>query len=155
MMDGLITLLQHMQPWHWLALGLVLLVLEIVTGTSYLLWPAAAAGATGVMLYAAPHTGYGVQLGVFAMLTIVLTLTGRNYMKGRWLAQDDGVKLNERGAQMVGQIGVAEGEFAAGQGRVKLGDTVWRATSGDAILAGERVEVTGADGSSLVVKKAP
>jgi membrane protein implicated in regulation of membrane protease activity len=49
--------------------------------------------------------------------------------------------------------GMAEASFTAGVGRVKLDDTVWRASSADEIGAGERVEITGVEGSTLLVRR--
>ena len=44
--------------------------------------------------------------------------------------------------------------FANGSGSVKVGDTIWRARSGDALEAGAAVIVDGVDGVTLRVRRA-
>jgi membrane protein implicated in regulation of membrane protease activity len=144
---------EQMQAWHWFALGLALLVAEIFTGTSYLLWPAAAAALTGFLAWIAPLSPIAAWT-VFAGLTLVLTVTGRRFVRGRWLNRGASEHLNQRARSLIGQQALAESDFAAGFGRVKVADTAWRAQSEDAIAAGERVEIVGADAATLKVKRA-
>jgi inner membrane protein len=153
-MDALFDMLARVEPMHWLAIALVFLVAEIVTGTTYLLWPAAAAALTAALAFLMP-VDVAVQWAAFAVLTIVLTFTGHYYVRGRWLKRtDEATPLNERATTMAGQKGVAEADFAAGFGRVRLNDTIWRAASSDAIARGEMVEIVSVDGATLQVKRA-
>ncbi|MBL8549195.1 MAG: NfeD family protein [Hyphomonadaceae bacterium] len=153
-MEFLTALVNTLEPWHWAAVGLALLVGEISTGTTFLLWPAVAAGVTALVAWRF-DVGGGAQVGLFAALTLALTAIGARYVRGRWLAPATAnVHLNERAAQLQGARGAATVAFVNGMGRVRLGDTEWRAESADAIGAGESVEVVSADGPTLVVKKA-
>jgi membrane protein implicated in regulation of membrane protease activity len=152
-MDGLFEVLTRIEPMHWFAIGLAFLVAEVVTGTTYLLWPAAAAVITAAFALVMPGNPLA-HWAVFAVLTLGLTLTGHTYVRGRWLKRKEHLVLNERAHTLVGMSGLADGAFAAGVGRVKLDDTVWRATSAEAIGAGERVEIVGVEGSTLLVKRA-
>ena len=151
-MDALIFFLSQLQTWHWLAFALVLLIAEIATGTTYLLWPAAAAAITGLALLALAMN-WQAQLGAFALATIALTVTGRIYVRGRWLNRGHNEKLNERGLAMIGQRAVAQTPFNAGYGQVKYADSVWRAASQEPISAGEQVVIVGVEGATLNVKK--
>lgn len=137
--------------WHWWTLAIVLLGLEIATGTTYLLWPAAAAAVVGLI---AGPTGWELQLFVFAALTTVLTLAGDRFVRKRWMTSDKPT-LNQINDQLVGQRVVAADAFSAGLGRVRVGDTVWRARleGDDAIEAGAVLEVTGLDGVTLSVRR--
>ncbi|MBI1188495.1 MAG: NfeD family protein [Alphaproteobacteria bacterium] len=152
-MDGLIAFVNYLEPWHWAALGLVLLVAEVSTGTTFLLWPALAAGFTALVAWLGGVDG-PTQLGLFAVLTLALTWLGARYVRGRWLQPAQDSKLNERGQQMIGQRGMAIDAFVNGEGAVKLGDTRWRALSADAIAAGDSVIVVSADGPTLTVSRA-
>lgn len=153
-MDEVTAIVMQIEPTHWLAFALVLLVAEIVTGTTYLLWPAAAAAVTGALAFFAMGDVAG-QWAVFALLTIVLTVTGHFYVRGRWLKRPaGGPPLNERARDLIGRQAMADTEFVAGLGRVRLNDTVWRAASAESIVAGEKVEVVAIDGSTLQVKRA-
>jgi membrane protein implicated in regulation of membrane protease activity len=152
-MDAVAALVGALEPWHWAALGLALLIGEISTGTTFLLWPAVAAGLTALVAWIWRIDG-ATQIGLFAVATLVLTAFGARYVRGRWLAPADGPRLNERAAQLHGARGEAADAFVNGAGRVRLGDTVWLAQSRDAIAAGESVEVVSSDGPTLIVKKA-
>jgi membrane protein implicated in regulation of membrane protease activity len=140
------------EPTHWFALGFAFLVAEILTGTTYLLWPAAAAALTALLALFAP-ADIAAQWAVFAVLTIALTVTGHFYVRGKWLKRQENTVLNERAHTLVGQIAIAASAFEAGMGRVRLGDTVWQASSAEAIADGQQVTVVGVDGSTLQVKK--
>lgn len=140
-------------PWHWFGIGLVLLIAEISTGTTYLLWPAVAAWLTAILLLLFPLP-LPLQLFAFGAATIGLTLSGRRYVKGKWLKGGD-KELNDRGKMLVGTSGVAATAFEHGVGRVRLGDTEWRAESDDAIGAGDAVSILAVDGATLkVVRRA-
>ncbi|HSS12379.1 MAG TPA: hypothetical protein VLL04_00700, partial [Rhizomicrobium sp.] len=70
-------LLQH--PFAlWLAIGAVLLAVEVATGSGWLLWPAGSAAVMG-LLGLAYHFELNLQLVIFALLTIVTTLVGRRF----------------------------------------------------------------------------
>lgn len=148
-MDSVLALLSIIEPQHWLILGLVLLIAEMASGTTYLLWPAAAAFVTALVAYLGVHNG--VELAIFAVLVIALTYFGRPLVQSLRKREDS--TLNERGAALVGTRGVVT-EFANGAGAVKLGDTVWRAVSDEALTSGESVQVSAVDGVTLKVKRA-
>jgi membrane protein implicated in regulation of membrane protease activity len=153
-MSDTLTLMMQIQPWHWFALGIVLLIAEVLTGTTYLLWPAAAATVTAAFALFAPGEA-AAEWVVFAVLTIALTLAGHFYVRGRWLKPRAGdTRLNERSSTLIGEIALAQAPFQAGHGQVKLNDTIWRASSGEAIGTGDRVEVVAVDGALLLVKRA-
>lgn len=152
-MDGILGFLGSLEATHWLALGLVLLVAELLTGTTYLLWPAVAAWVTGLLLFFLP-LALPAQLTVFAAVTLVTTLTGRHYLKGRLLGPGGDGAMNDRARQLVGATGVAATGFEHGVGRVKLGDTEWRGQSSERIAAGDPLVVTAVEGATLFVRRA-
>lgn len=150
-MEAIVSFLNALEPWHWLVLALILLIGEISTGTTFLLWPAVGAAISAALGWMGADGG--VQVGAFAAVTILLTILGPRYVRGRWLAPAENTLLNERSAQLVGQRAEAVEHFANGFGAVKLGDTRWRAKSDDAIALGDAVEIVAADGTTLNVKK--
>ncbi len=151
MIEALMQLLSQLAPQHWLILGLALLIAEMASGTTYLLWPAVAAFLTALLAWAFPMD-WGVELGVFAALVIGLTAFGRPLVQ-RWRGEGEANGLNERGAGLIGVRAVLT-EFADGIGAVKIGDTVWRASSGENLAAGDSVEIAGIDGTTLRVTRA-
>lgn len=148
-MDSVLALLSLIEPQHWLILGLLLLIAEMASGTTYLLWPAVAAFITALAAYFGVASG--IQIAIFAVLVIALTYWGRPLVQ-RFRKREDST-LNERGAALVGTRGIVT-EFANGAGSVKLGDTVWRAVSDEALTSGESVQVSAVDGVTLTVKRA-
>jgi membrane protein implicated in regulation of membrane protease activity len=149
-MDSLIVLLNAMGPQHWAVLGLILLIAEMVSGTTYLLWPAVAAFVTGLIAWIAP-TGWISEMAIFALLILVLTYFGHPLVK-RFRNEGAASGLNERSQRLLGERGVIE-NFANGTGAVKVRDTVWRAVSDEALVAGQAVEVAAVDGVTLKVKR--
>lgn len=137
---------------HWFAAGLILLGAELLTGTTYLLWPAISAWLVGLVMLFLPLP-FAAQLTVFGVATLATTLTGRNYVKGPLLGPG-AIAMNDRARQLVGAKGQAATNFEHGIGRVKLGDSEWRGASDDAIGAGDAVVVLSVEGATLNVKRA-
>jgi len=123
----------------------------MVTGTTYLLWPAVAAFATALISYFGLTNWIG-DLAIFAVLVIALTYFGQPIVK-RWRSEGAASKLNDRAAQLLGARAVVT-SFANGAGSVKIGDTLWRAISDEALEEGAEVNVVSVDGMVLKVVRA-
>lgn len=153
----MIDFLASMPFWYWWVLAAALLMIEIATGTTYFLWPAAAAGVTGLADLWPLDGHWRAQLVLFAVVTVVLTVFAtprvRPFLQK---GQQDHLTLNERGAQKIGRRVVVEETFVSGAGRVRLGDTVWAAESDSAaaFAKGAEVEIVRVDGAKLIVKAA-
>lgn len=67
----MIDLLEQMNFWHWIALGLVLLLLELLGTAGYLLWLGISAVLVGVLLIMLPVSWplQWVSFAVFALFT--------------------------------------------------------------------------------------
>lgn len=154
-MQNMIDFLATMPFWYWWALALICLVIELMTGSTYFLWPAAAALVTGFFDLGPLDGAWQLQLIVFSLVTIVLAIVAPPYVKP-WLhkTQADHLTLNERGAQKIGRRVSVDGAFASGSGKVRLGDTLWLAESetGENFADGVIVEITRTEGTKLYVK---
>jgi membrane protein implicated in regulation of membrane protease activity len=133
----------------WLAVGAVLLAVEVATGSGWLLWPAASAAAMG-LLGLVFHFELNMQLAIFAILTIVTTLVGRHFFRRVALGTD----INDTSARLAGLDGVAAGDFQGNKGRVFVDGKEWAADLEDSssLASGMRVVVVGVKGSRLTVK---
>ncbi|PHR60579.1 MAG: hypothetical protein COA47_07410 [Robiginitomaculum sp.] len=154
-MAELIEFIQAMTLWHWMAFAGGLLVLELLTGgTTFLLWPAAAAFIVG-LLNAFGFMGWQADLMVFAVATLALIWVGQVYVRPR-MKGGDKEHLNERGARMIGQVGEVTADFVNGRGRVNLDDTRWSAVSADDsdLVIGTKVIVDKVDGTMVIVHPA-
>lgn len=149
-MDWLVSLLAAIEPQHWFAFGLVLLIAEMASGTTYLLWPAVAAFAVGLISLSGA-TDWIVDLSIFAVLVIALTAFGRPLVQ-RFRTGGGSPLLNERAQQLIGTRAVVA-NFANGVGSVKIQDTIWRAVSEETLAPGENVEIAGVDGATVKVKR--
>ncbi|WOI52090.1 NfeD family protein [Parvularcula sp. LCG005] len=150
----IIGFLSDMPFWAWFVLGAVLLILEIMTGTTFLLWPAIAAGLLGLITTVQLDGQWLTQWLLFAALTVGLGIVGRPYAD-RWFNKTitDKPGLNDFAAGKLGKRGTVAGTFEAGQGRVRLGDTEWsaRTLQSSPLTDGAAVEVVGTDGTVLIV----
>lgn len=150
-MDSLVHFLDGMTIWRWAIVGAVILILELITGTTYLLWPAAAAFATGLAVLGL-DLPWQFQWLIFAILTTALTFLGDRFVRPN-LFKSDKPALNRRREQLVGARATALADFHDGVGRVRIGDVEWTAEldgAGD-IPAGTALTVTSVDSSSLTV----
>ena len=136
--------------WFWLSLGLILGAAEMVAPGFFLMWLGLAAIIVGVLDYFLPIT-VAYQVAMFATLSVVTVFAGKKFLADNPIETDD-PNLNNRGARLTGEIVSVVEAIADGQGRVKVGDTVWAARGTDADI-GARVRVTGADGAVLLVEK--
>jgi inner membrane protein len=137
--------------WFWLSVGLLLGVAEMLVPGFFLIWLALAAIVTGLVVWLLPISGVA-QVGLFAVLAIASVYAARRWLNSNPIESSDPL-LNDRGARLAGEIVTVVEAIDAGQGRVKVGDTVWSAKGPDAPV-GARVRVTGAQGAMLTVEAA-
>ena len=145
-------LLSQLTYWHWWGLALLLVILEMVMPGFFLLWIGIAAAITGLLLLVVPTTPWQVQFVVFGVLAIGAIVAARYYIRHNPIQSDDRT-LNRRGEQYVGRVFTIDEAIINGIGKVRVGDSVWRAAGPD-LPAGERVKVVGVDGTMLKVEKA-
>lgn len=155
-MDVILTFLADMPFWAWFVIAGLFLLAELLTGTTFLLWPAVAAAIMGFVTTIQLEGQWVTQWLLFAVLTVALGIIGRPYAE-RWInhSQTDRPKLNQFAQNKVGKRGTVAATFVSGRGRVKLGDTEWQGMAEDEVMClseGDVVEVVGMDGTVLVVK---
>ena len=146
MAEWLDTISTH---WFWLSLGLVLGVAEMVAPGFFLMWLGLAALIVGGLDYFLPIT-VAYQVAMFAILSVLTVFAGKKFLHDNPFETED-AKLNDRGARLTGEIVTVVEAITNGNGRVKVGDSVWSARGVDAAI-GSRVRVTGADGAVLLVE---
>jgi len=131
----LISLLEGMNATRWMMLGIVLLGVELATGTTYILWVAAAA----ILL---------------AVVTFILPISWTTQLRPKFKGGEP-ADLNDRARTMVGEPVKAVADFEFGKGRVSHGDTQWAAAlvSGEA-KAGDQLRIVSVKGATLQVEPA-
>jgi membrane protein implicated in regulation of membrane protease activity len=144
--------LEGMNGVRWLFIAFGLLILEVLTGTMYILWPAAAAFIVGVLVFMIPGLGWSMQFLLFFILASVILYFGHTHLRPR-VKGGDPSDLNDRARSMQGMRVKAIVDFETGRGRVQVGDTQWRASmdEGDA-KAGQELRVVSVKGTTLGVE---
>lgn len=149
----MIELLSQLTAWHWLILGVVLLGLELLTGSTFILWPAVSALAVGILLFIAPGMGWELQMLLFFLLSITTLVLGRTHLQ-KLVKGGEPSDLNDPGQAMVGRQVKAVGDFSGTEGRVAVDDTQWsaRLDIGTAV-AGDLLRVQSVVGATLIVER--
>jgi membrane protein implicated in regulation of membrane protease activity len=135
--------------WLWLIAAALLGILEIFIPGVFLVWMAAAAALTGILAALLP-IALPFQLALFGLLAMAAVFGGRRHYERNPVPSSDPL-LNDRTARLVGETVTVVTAIESGEGRVKVGDSVWTARGPDA-PAGTRMKVVGADGTCLRVQ---
>jgi len=142
--------LQHLSYWNWLAIGTLLLILEVFGAGGYLLWIGLAGACVGLLTFlfpALPWTWQFILFGLLSVLTAVLW-----WQRQRSAAKpSDQPGLNQRGSELQGRQFVLHEAILDGRGKIKAGDSLWL-VSGPELPAGSAVRVVGQDGVILKVE---
>jgi hypothetical protein len=88
----------------------------------------------------------------FAVFGLISVAAGRQLWRNR-PGDPAHPTLNRRGADLIGRTFLLERAIASGQGRVRVGDTLWLVRGPD-LPVGATVRVVGVDGATLVVEAA-
>ena len=146
-----------MQPWHWLVLGLLLMMIELFVLSLTALWFGVAALATALVAWTLP-IGLAVQIVLWLVLSIVCCVLWfrliQPKIKNRTLS-------GLGGAVIIGEIGMIVQVSPVAQTGVvrfsvpKVGASEWvcRTLDGSPLSVGERVVVANVIGNELAVTK--
>ena len=156
--------------WIWLAVGAIFIALDIVFGTSKLIWAGVGATALAFINLADVHLGAPAEVGVFALAAIGGAIVSSAPWKSKPFAsvsrtrplapvkqakpiqpdadEETPVAGADRTGRLIGRIGRTTGEFANGVGRVWIDGSEWGAElDGEEILPPETpVRVMGVTG---------
>jgi membrane protein implicated in regulation of membrane protease activity len=142
--------LDGLEPhWVWLSAAALLGIAELLVPGVFLIWLAAAAALTGfaALLFGIP---LAFQFALFALLALAATYVGRRWYANNPVESSD-PQLNDRASRLTGKTVIVADAIEGGEGRVRVGDSVWAARGPDA-PAGARVRITGAAGTCLTVE---
>ncbi|SDH68796.1 hypothetical protein SAMN05216588_106206 [Pseudomonas flavescens] len=148
----MLAYLQNLTFWDWLALGTVLLILEVFGAGGYLLWIGMAAASVGVLTYLAPGIPWALQFILFGCLSVLTAVFWwRRQRSSREAAGQPA--LNRRGHELQSRRFVLHEAIVGGRGKIKAGDSLWLVEGAD-LPVGSVVEVIGQDGVLLKVRAA-
>lgn len=134
----------------WLVAALVLAIMELIAPGFFLIFVAAGAAVTGLVVLAVPEFHVIEQALLFALFSGVAVTIGRRwYHRSPSTAGSHG--LNNRTAKLVGRTVEVSEPIVGGEGRVRVGDGAWTAKGPD-MPAGAQARITGAVGNVLLVE---
>ncbi len=137
--------------WFWFVLSLVLFALEMMIPGVIFMWLAFAGIAVGVLVLAIPSLGWEAQFIVFSVLGLISVYSGRTYLRKNPIVSED-ENLNVRGSRYVGRSYELERELINGEGKVRIGDTLWLVRGDFEGKVGTSVKVVDTDGVVLIVE---
>jgi membrane protein implicated in regulation of membrane protease activity len=118
--------------WIWLAVGCLLVSLNLAAGRGLLIWPAAAAAAIAVLEAAGLRLGLLVEIPLFLLLSAGAVVAARRRSgavrepaKPKPADPIAGRKIETE--RLIGRIGRTSGPFANGVGRVWIEGAEWAA----------------------------
>ena len=139
--------------WGWVAVAAIFLIVELLSGSGWLLWPAGSAALVAGVVALWPSLGLPGAIAVFAALTIVTTYVGRRFLPKSLASGDNDV--NDPHARIIGHHGRVATAFVAGVGRAFVDGKEWAAEveGGGDLAVGDKIAVLAVlDGARLKVK---
>ena len=136
--------------WYWWVLAVGFLAVELLAPGFFFLWLSVSAFVVGSILLMLPSLSFEVQLLLFSILAVISILVWRRYVSAKSQESDQPL-LNQRGAQYIGRTFSVVVAIENGQGKVKLGDSLWM-VEGEDCPAGSKVKVIAVKGTKLEVE---
>ncbi len=139
-----------MEWWAiWLIAAGVLLIVELLTLTYYMLWLSAGAAVASAVSLLAPDN-YPVQALAGGAAALALTISAKPLTK----KLKEGKGFRDAHEELVGKQGVVIERISADRpGIVKVGSETWSAASKEELNPEERVTVVGRSSTMLEVQK--
>lgn len=145
-----------LQPiWAWAILGLVLLSIELLSGTFYILWFAISALCVALMLAAYPTAPFSLQLLTFSLLSLISLAVWRR----RYQTQGPAPVIGQSRDDTIGKVGIISAAVSPQQtGEIRftlpvMSSRTWTAIADETIAVGDEAEVVSIEGNFLRVKR--
>lgn len=141
--------------WIWGALGLVLLALEMATGTFYILWFGIAGLCVAFITGLFPQLSHALQFAIFAVLSLGSLAIWKFYYK----KNETHSRVGQAQGEEIGRIGtVIESVSLKKNGKIRfaqgvMGSREWAAVSEESIEEGSDAKVVAVVGNSLKISK--
>lgn len=142
--------------WHWIVIGILLMLGEIFLGTFFIFWFGAAAVIIGLLLALFPAISITTQIIAWGVLSTIFAFGWFRLLKP---LSTDKTKAGLSRETLLGESGqVLSPPNGEKRGTVRfpapvLGSDEWVFISQDQLNVGDRVSVVDVSGNSLIVKK--
>jgi len=145
----------HVVWWHWIVLGVALVLAELAIPAFFVIWFGAGALLVGITTLLLVDLSLAEQLAIWILASLAMVYAWfRVFRSGRHKT-----RIGMSDGEVVGEVGLAVTALAPFQrGRVRfqkplLGSEEWACIADESIAAGERVSVVAIEGSILKVAK--
>ena len=149
MLDGIFDNLLY---WHWWLFAIALVIVEVFSAGAFFIWMGVAAILTGFVLLVMPAMSWQIQFTLFAISSIAAILLGRSFFNRKEINTEDPT-LSSQETSLIGKTFAVEQAIINGSGRVKVGESTWKANGPDCNV-GSSVKVVAIDGAELIVEPA-
>lgn len=142
--------------WHWIVLGIALMLMEIALPSFTILWFGAGAVIVGLLMVIFPAMSMTWQLVLWTGFSVGLTALWFKYLKPLSIDKTKAGLSREAIVGEVGQVMVAPDTDKRGRLRFPapvLGADEWLFITEDNVAPGDRVRVIDVSGNSLIVCK--
>jgi membrane protein implicated in regulation of membrane protease activity len=142
--------------WHWIVLGIVLMLLELAVPSFFLVWFGLGALIVGVLLVVSSSIPFAFQVLAWTASSLLFVWLWFKVFKPSIYKSRAGMA---RGS-LIGEVGLVTRDirpYEKGQIRFQkpiMGEEVWESVSEQEIRAGERVRVLEVEGNTLKVGRA-
>ncbi|OGA48610.1 MAG: hypothetical protein A3F74_22855 [Betaproteobacteria bacterium RIFCSPLOWO2_12_FULL_62_58] len=142
--------------WHWVVLGIVLMLLELAVPAFFLMWFGLGAVVIGLLMLVFPDLSMAYQVIAWTASSMLFVWLWFKVFKPNIFKTRAGLS---RGT-FIGEVGLVTKDirpYEKGQIRFQkpiLGNEVWESIADEEIKAGERVKVLEVEGSLLKVSRA-
>lgn len=149
------TVMFIVEPWHWFALGMLLILAELMLPSFAALWFGVAAIIVGLIYSMAPNLNFGLQVLLWIVCSITATVAWFKWIKPLSIDKTQAGLSREA---TIGQVGmVIDTHLSHEHIQVRftmpvLGADEWRCRSTQAVEIGERVRVIDILGNDLLVE---
>ncbi len=145
-----------MEPmWMWAAIGIILLAVEMATGTFYVLWFGIAALCVAIAMWIFPSISEAVQYVVYAALSLSSLTVWKLYYK----KTSTNSRIGQSKGEEIGRVGlVIETASSKKNGKIRftqglMGSREWTAIADETIEAGGEAIVVAVVGNALKILK--
>jgi inner membrane protein len=139
--------------WIWGAIGLILLAIEMATGTFYIVWFGISALCLALIMGLAPNLSFNAQLAFFAILSIGSLGIWKSYYRKNDIpnrvGQSQGEEIGMAGTITEACSPTQNGKIIFLQG--VMGSREWSAVSSETIAVGQKAKIVAVEGNSVRV----
>mgnify|MGYP001953369081 CR=1 FL=1 len=142
--------LTALEPWHWMAIGVAFLAVEVLLSTEVLLGIGLGALATALLYKFFPSLSWQMQILWFGAFSVITTVIHWKKFRAT-LQESDQPLLNKRTQQLIGTSVALLEPIKNGTGKVQIADALWT-VQGPELDAGAQVKVVAVNAMVLVVE---